>query len=30
MMTTTQLLLIKATPDAPIACDMTGAGDSAA
>jgi hypothetical protein len=29
-MTNTQLLLIKATPDVPIACDMTGAGDTAA
>jgi hypothetical protein len=28
-MTNTQVLLIAATPDAPIACDMTGAGDGA-
>ena len=28
-MTNTQVLLIEARPDAPIACDMTGAGDTA-
>jgi hypothetical protein len=28
-MTTTQVLLIEAKPDVPIACDMTGAGDTA-
>ena len=28
-MTTTQVLLIEAKPGAPIACDMTGAGDTA-
>jgi hypothetical protein len=27
-MTNTQVLLIEARPDAPIACDMTGAGDT--